>query len=84
PFILAALFLVTILHTLAGVSRPYTRLILATFRVALFGAMTWQNPLVQSVLSASQEALLRRIPVDIRTALSALHLEPPLTIYAAC
>ncbi|KAI0744427.1 hypothetical protein C8Q76DRAFT_594744, partial [Earliella scabrosa] len=84
PFILAALFMVTVLHTLAGVSRPYTRLILATLKVVLFGMMTWQNPLARKVLSASQDALLRRIPVDIRTALSALHLEPQITIHAAC
>ncbi|KAI0716870.1 hypothetical protein C8Q76DRAFT_575984, partial [Earliella scabrosa] len=84
PFILAALFLVTVLHTLAGVSRPYTNLILATLKVVLFGMMTWSNPLAQTILSASQNALLRAIPLDIRSALSALRLEPNITLYAAC
>ncbi|KAI0735939.1 hypothetical protein C8Q76DRAFT_568477, partial [Earliella scabrosa] len=84
PFILVALFLVSVLHTLAGVSRPYTNLILATLQVVLFGTMTWQNPLAQKMLSASQDALLRSIPLDIRTALSTLRLEPKVTIYATC
>ncbi|KAI1788720.1 hypothetical protein LXA43DRAFT_862608, partial [Ganoderma leucocontextum] len=84
-FILAALLMVTILHTLASVARPYTQFILATLQVLLFGALSWHtNPIAKAVLDASQNALLKRIPLDIRTALSLFELEPDMVLYAAC
>ncbi|PIL28484.1 hypothetical protein GSI_08522 [Ganoderma sinense ZZ0214-1] len=84
-FILAALFMVTILHTLASVARPYTQFILATIQVLLFGALAWStNPLAKAVLDASQKALLKCIPLDIRTALSLFELEPDIVLYAVC
>lgn len=85
PFILAALCLVSILHTMAGVARPQVQLVLATLQVVLFGAFTWESsPAVRNILSETQSAVLHRIPLDIRTALSSLCLEPNIIIYAAC
>lgn len=84
PFILASLLLVTVLHTLASVSRLYTQLILATLRVLLFGALMLGNPPAPNILSAVQEALLSRIPLDVRTVLSKLQLEPTFITYTTC
>lgn len=51
----------------------------------LFGTFTWQtNPLARAILTESQKALLHCVPLDIRTALSSLYLEPDVVIYAAC
>ena len=65
-FILAALFLVTILHSLSAVARPQIQLVLATLKVMLFGALTWtSNSLVNAILTESQAALLGSIPLDV-------------------
>nr|VWO97532.1 Adenylate cyclase (EC (ATP pyrophosphate-lyase) (Adenylyl cyclase) [Ganoderma boninense] len=85
PFVLAALFMVTILHTVASVARPYTQFILATLQVLLFGVLSWHtNPIAKAMLDASQDAILQRIPLDIRSALSFFDLEPDIVAYAAC
>ena len=77
--------MVTILHTVASVARPYTQFILATLQVLLYGLLSWHvNPLAKAVLDASQHAILQRIPLDIRAALSFFHLEPDIVAYAAC
>ncbi|KAI1788016.1 hypothetical protein LXA43DRAFT_895304, partial [Ganoderma leucocontextum] len=85
-FILAALFMVTILHSVASLARPYTQFILQTLRVVLFGALTYEtNSTAQAVLSATRDTLLGHVPVDIRTILSSLHLEPTgIVEYAMC
>ncbi len=83
-FLVAALFMVSVLHTLAGVSRTHTQLILATVQVVIFGAMTYHHPIAQSLLSKAQKSLIRKVPLDIRKALKTLALEPEITVYATC
>ncbi|KAI0370446.1 hypothetical protein BV20DRAFT_944213, partial [Pilatotrama ljubarskyi] len=85
PFILCALMVVSILHTVAAVSRPYVALVLATVKVVMFGAFTAGNTrLGEAALTAAQAALIRDVPIDVRTAVSKLHLEPNIIKYACC
>nr|VWO97371.1 SPI-1 type III secretion system export apparatus protein SpaS (Secretory protein (Associated with virulence)) (Virulence-associated secretory protein) [Ganoderma boninense] len=84
-YLLAGLLMATILHTLASVSFPRADYLLATLRVLLFGAFTANHahPIPTSV-TATQRSLVDAIPLDIRTAMKDLYLEPEITTYATC
>ncbi|KAI9069151.1 hypothetical protein FKP32DRAFT_1536368, partial [Trametes sanguinea] len=87
PFLMAGLVMVTVLHTLAGVSFPAVQYILATLKVVLFGAFTMNTTMSGSraqLLSAEQLAALRAMPLDLRTVLDHLDLTPDITTYACC
>lgn len=92
PFILIALLMASALHTLSGVSRPATNLVLVTLRMFLVcvfrvcGEVGGGGRSVsgRSRLKDSQRALLDSIPRDVRTALSHLGVEPEFVLYAAC
>ncbi|RDX51278.1 hypothetical protein OH76DRAFT_1347075, partial [Lentinus brumalis] len=84
-FIVAALVTVTILHSVAAVSRPYGHFILATLRVVLFGAFAYQtNPIARYVLTAAQALLLKAIPIDVRAAMRLLRVQADIVQYATC
>lgn len=84
-FIVAALVTVTILHSVAAVSRPYGHFILATLRVVLFGAFAYQtNPIARYVLTAAQVLLLKAIPIDVRAAMRLLRVQADIVQYATC
>ncbi|KAI1783120.1 hypothetical protein LXA43DRAFT_904206, partial [Ganoderma leucocontextum] len=88
PFILAALLMATILHSLASVSFPQTTYLLSTLRAVLFGALTVSCVVDPSTttpqLSFEHQQLLNHIPLDIRSVMKLLHLEPDLLTYASC
>lgn len=84
PFLLASLFMVSALHTLSGVSRDASNLILATLRALLFGAFVACSPGTSRGLLPRQQAILDSIPRDIRTVLTHLKIEPVITKYATC
>lgn len=89
----AALFVVTAMHTFAAVSREQCELLLNLIRVVLYGALTWEQtrtlfwPLgfVRSPQpTADQLSLIRSVPIDVRTVISRLGVEPAYTLYACC
>ncbi|KAI9062806.1 hypothetical protein FKP32DRAFT_1554566, partial [Trametes sanguinea] len=82
PFLIAALFMVCALHSLAHVARPYANLVLATIKVVILGATMACGG--SSRLPELQQRLLKRVPSDVRSAIDLLGLEPELTVYAAC
>ncbi|KAJ3001370.1 hypothetical protein NUW54_g6466 [Trametes sanguinea] len=84
PFLLCALVMVCILHSVAHVARPYANFILATIKVLLLGAVTFSSG--SSELTAAQRNLLRQCPSDVRTAMKilGLDLDADTTVYAAC
>ncbi|TFY53450.1 hypothetical protein EVJ58_g9445 [Rhodofomes roseus] len=85
PFLLAALLMVSALHTLSGVSRDAANLILATFRVLLYGAfVACSAGTSRDQLAPDKQALLDCIPRDIRSVVTHLKIEPVLTRYASC
>ncbi len=84
-FTVAALLMVTILHSIASVSRPYAHFILATIRVIIFGALSWQtNNTIKALVGGTLATFLAMIPLDVRTALSKLQAEPDTVNYATC
>lgn len=84
PFLIAALFCVTVLHTLATLSRSDSAYLLAVIRVIVFGAFIFEGRSSHPSLSAAQQEVLRNIPLDIRTVISSLDLEPEYLLYACC
>lgn len=78
--------MVTILHSVASLARPYLQFILHTLRVLLFGALTCEtSSTAKAALSGAQETLLGHIPFDVHTILLSLHLEPTGIIkYTMC
>ncbi|RPD57898.1 hypothetical protein L226DRAFT_444588, partial [Lentinus tigrinus ALCF2SS1-7] len=87
PFIVAALLMVTICHSIASLSFPQVEYVLATLRVVLFGALTFSlvdRTVTRSSLTPEQAALLQSIPLDIRTVIDMLGVEPDVTRYACC
>ncbi|KAI9057623.1 hypothetical protein FKP32DRAFT_1583402, partial [Trametes sanguinea] len=88
PFLLAALLMVAILHTLSAVAFPAAQYILATLKVVVFGAFTMRSVGSSSGLAPSltseQQSILQSMPRDLRTVLDALELIPDIVSYACC
>lgn len=88
PFIMAALLAVTVLHTLASVSRPNCAYLLTALQVVIYGAFMYDVSQTSShgtrSLSAAQQAILNTIPTDMRTVINNLDLEPEYMLYACC
>ncbi|CDO75322.1 hypothetical protein BN946_scf184517.g5 [Trametes cinnabarina] len=88
PFLMAGLVMVTVLHTFAGVSFPAAQYVLATVKVLLLGAFTLEmfdlpgSP--TPLLSPAQQAALRGVPLDLRTVLDLLQVNPNIVSYACC
>ncbi|RPD70232.1 hypothetical protein L226DRAFT_426777, partial [Lentinus tigrinus ALCF2SS1-7] len=85
-FILAALLLATVFHALAEASRVDLAFLLAGLKAILFGAFLWSNNTlgISSSLTNAQRDMLNGIPMDIRTIIKKLDLEPPIIRYAVC
>ncbi|KAH9909424.1 uncharacterized protein BXZ73DRAFT_12715, partial [Epithele typhae] len=83
PCILAVLLVTCTLHTVSGLNRLASDLVLAAFRVLLVGAFMLGTPRTAS-RSPEQRALLSSIPRDIRTVLHAFDIEPPIIRFATC
>lgn len=82
PFLIAALIMVVILHSMAAVARSYLAFTLATIRVVILGAIyTVKGP---SGLSPAQLALLRDVPHDVRKAAKVLKLDTSFISFASC
>ncbi|PIL35041.1 hypothetical protein GSI_02828 [Ganoderma sinense ZZ0214-1] len=81
-FLLAGLLMVTVLHTLSDVARPEAAYALCALKAVIFGLFVWSN--TTNMLFPSQQALVDDTPVDIRTVLARLGVEPQITRYAAC
>ncbi|TFK79941.1 hypothetical protein K466DRAFT_504743, partial [Polyporus arcularius HHB13444] len=87
PFILAGLLMATIFHSIASLSFPQAAYLLATLRVVLFGALTVNvvgRTATRSSLTPAQAALIQDIPLDIRTVMDRLGIEPDVKEYACC
>ncbi|KAI0655865.1 hypothetical protein C8Q70DRAFT_922769, partial [Cubamyces menziesii] len=84
PFILAALIMTTILHTVHAVTRADSNYLLATIRAVLFGVFMFCNKGRRSSLSSAQEAILQSVPKDVRTALKRLNIDPEIVRHACC
>ncbi|OJT15521.1 hypothetical protein TRAPUB_7214 [Trametes pubescens] len=89
PFLLAALLMVSILHTLAGVSFPVAQFVLASMKVLLFGAFSLNTVAgttrtSRPELTAAHKAIVDAIPYDLRTVLKNLQVEPDIVSYACC
>ena len=81
-FILAALLMVTLLHTLSAVAFVQAEFILNTLRIVIFGVFTWSTG--SSMLKREEQALLDQVPMDIRTVFARLALNPDIVEFAAC
>ncbi|KAI1783100.1 hypothetical protein LXA43DRAFT_865627, partial [Ganoderma leucocontextum] len=86
PFVLAALLMVIVLHSLAAASRVYAQYILAAVQAMLYGAVVWCNAQSgwPSSLTPAQATLLQSVPDDVRTILTSLGLESDIIRYACC
>ncbi|KAI9057530.1 hypothetical protein FKP32DRAFT_1545113, partial [Trametes sanguinea] len=86
PWLLAGLFMTSVLHTLAAVSRTDLHFVLSALQAMIYGAFIYCNVAAGSppVLTAAQALLLNDMPSDIRTVLSKLDLEPPMIRFATC
>ncbi|KAI9069063.1 hypothetical protein FKP32DRAFT_1560466, partial [Trametes sanguinea] len=82
PFLLAALLMASVLHSLEAVSRTNLRFLLTTLQVMVFGCFAYCNASVH--LTPVQSDIMNAIPSDIRTVLSRLQLEPDFLRYASC
>ena len=85
PVLLAILFLVSVLHTLSSISDSVITLILATFKVVIYGTFvacsaTGANPSHSRIL----QDMLDGVPLDVRTVLSRIAIEPEYELYACC
>lgn len=79
--------MVTIFHSLASLSFPQVEYLLATLRVVLFGAFTVGfvgHTVTRGNLTLEQAAMLRDIPLDIRSVMNQLGVVPEVTEYACC
>lgn len=85
-FILAALVMVAVMHSIAAASRMYSAYVLRTVEAVLVGAFLWTNTRSggPSVLTPSQASLFSQLPRDVTVALSWLGLEPDFLRYACC
>lgn len=84
-FVTAALFAVSIAHTIAGISRGYLHFFLVTIRVLLFGAFSVNvHPVANATFSIAQDVMMNAFKTDIRTILRRLSLEPDIVLYASC
>ncbi|PIL26911.1 hypothetical protein GSI_10049 [Ganoderma sinense ZZ0214-1] len=86
PFVLAALIMSIVLHSLAAVSRVHVDYVLATLQAVLYGTVLWCNAQSgdSSDLTPSQASWLKTVPGDTRTVLTSLGLEPDIIRYACC
>ncbi|KAH9854786.1 hypothetical protein C2E23DRAFT_698484, partial [Lenzites betulinus] len=84
PFLVAGLIMVSVLHALANVSRPYASFALAAIRVVILGTILTTPGTTRYNMTSEQRSLLERVPRDIRTVIRHLELEPDFTTYAAC
>ncbi|KAI0324603.1 hypothetical protein GY45DRAFT_1262517, partial [Cubamyces sp. BRFM 1775] len=86
PFILAALLMTIILHSLAAAARLPSRFVLATLQAVLYGAFLFSNVSLghPRELLPAQSEVLSSLPRDLKTALSALDLVPDIIRYACC
>ncbi|OSC99816.1 hypothetical protein PYCCODRAFT_1336588, partial [Trametes coccinea BRFM310] len=82
PFLILALIMVCCLHSLAHVSRTFSKLALAAMKIAILGGIQLCGG--QSAVTREHRTLLQRIPTDVRTAMKILDLEPNFVTYAAC
>ncbi|KAI0691535.1 hypothetical protein C8T65DRAFT_587134, partial [Cerioporus squamosus] len=80
PFLVALLMMASVLHAMAGVSRPILGYVLTTFQVVVLGAVL-ANPKGATPL---QETLKKAVPKDVRSALKLLGLVPDIVTYACC
>ena len=70
------------MHSIASANRLDCEYWLATIRVVLFGAFAFSN--VSRNLTAAQNQVLDSIPLDVRTAIASLGVEPDIIRYASC
>ncbi|KAJ8457610.1 hypothetical protein ONZ51_g11431 [Trametes cubensis] len=84
PFVLAALIMTCMLHAVHSVNHLDSHYVLATLRVLLFGAFMFCNKARQSSITPSQQAILQSMPVDVRTVLKRLGIDPDFVRYACC
>ncbi|KAL7279763.1 hypothetical protein ACG7TL_006170 [Trametes sanguinea] len=90
PFLLAALLMVAILHTLSAVAFPAAQYLLATLKVVIFGAFTMSNAArsrsssAEAGLTPEQQSILQSMPLDLRTVLEGLEAIPDIVSYACC
>ncbi|KAI1787156.1 hypothetical protein LXA43DRAFT_1064573 [Ganoderma leucocontextum] len=63
-FLLAALIMVIVLHSIAGVAHPYTTFVLATIRAMILGAIYVGHGLHRGLMPTLL-ALLKKIPDDV-------------------
>ncbi|CDO77460.1 hypothetical protein BN946_scf184881.g3 [Trametes cinnabarina] len=86
PFILAALVMTMVLHSLATASHLPVQYVLAVLQAVLHGAFIFSNTSLghPARLLPAQASVLKSIPSDVRTALAALDLAPDILRYACC
>ncbi|OSC97458.1 hypothetical protein PYCCODRAFT_1377207, partial [Trametes coccinea BRFM310] len=82
PFLVATLIMVCCLHSLAHVSRPFSKLAFATIKIAILGGIQMCGG--RSAITREHRSLLQRIPTDVRTAMKILDLDPEFVVFAAC
>ncbi|KAI0715878.1 hypothetical protein C8T65DRAFT_522164, partial [Cerioporus squamosus] len=85
-FILAAMIMTTVLHSLTATSRTQSSYVLTTIQAVLFGAFAWCNTHLPHAprLTPGQSDLLNKIPDDVREAIKSLGLEPDFIRRACC
>ncbi len=82
PFLVAALTMVSIAHTMAAVSRPVAGFMLSALQVVLVGAMFVERS--RHSATPMQRALMTIIPKDVRSAMKLLGLVPDIKKYGCC
>ncbi|RDX45349.1 hypothetical protein OH76DRAFT_1300383, partial [Lentinus brumalis] len=82
PFLVAALTMVSIAHTMAAVSRPVAGFMLSALQVVLVGAMFVERS--RHSATPMQRALMTIIPKDVWSAMKLLGLVPDIKKYGCC
>ncbi|KAI0363523.1 hypothetical protein BV20DRAFT_946139, partial [Pilatotrama ljubarskyi] len=82
PFLLVGLFMASVLHCLAAVSRSDVRFVLASLQAMIYGCFVYCN--ASAHLTPAQHDVVNAVPVDIRTVMSQLELNTDFIRYAAC
>ncbi|KAG1845536.1 hypothetical protein F4604DRAFT_1688673 [Suillus subluteus] len=79
PFLLAALFFVTVLRLLVGASQPQVNFTLLSLTAIISGALSYGK-----VTLSNQTRILKLIPRDAHTVLSRFEIEPDIVLFACC
>lgn len=84
PFVLAALLMTVVLHSLAAAARLPVEFVLSVLEAVLYGAFVFSNVARPNTLTTAQAEVLGTIPRTMDTVMDTLKLKPNIIRYACC